>query len=61
MFVAQIYVTTVVWFRPYFSVDLFTGDVFQTLKYDVGQGWSEGGKDGRVGLYPTEYVELVKR
>nr|CAH7718619.1 unnamed protein product [Callosobruchus chinensis] len=36
-----------------------TGDVFEKLEDEDEQGWCKGRKDGRVGLYPANYVELV--
>ncbi|EEB10746.1 protein kinase C and casein kinase substrate in neurons protein, putative [Pediculus humanus corporis] len=35
------------------------GDVFEKLEDEDEQGWCKGRKDGRVGLYPADYVELV--
>ncbi|XP_030745845.1 protein kinase C and casein kinase substrate in neurons protein 1 isoform X4 [Sitophilus oryzae] len=36
-----------------------TGDVFEKLEDEDEQGWCKGRKDGRVGLYPANYVESV--
>lgn len=38
---------------------LIVGDVFEKLEDEDEQGWCKGRKDGRVGLYPANYVELV--
>ncbi|KAH0946689.1 hypothetical protein HN011_008671 [Eciton burchellii] len=35
------------------------GDVFEKLEDEDEQGWCKGRKDGRVGLYPANYVDLV--
>ncbi|GFW30904.1 protein kinase C and casein kinase substrate in neurons protein 1 [Trichonephila clavipes] len=36
-----------------------SGDIFEKLEDEDEQGWCKGRKDGRVGLYPANYVELV--
>ncbi|KAL1505570.1 hypothetical protein ABEB36_005107 [Hypothenemus hampei] len=36
-----------------------TGDIFEKLEDEDEQGWCKGRKDGRVGLYPANYVEAV--
>ncbi|KAH9407329.1 Protein kinase C and casein kinase substrate [Tyrophagus putrescentiae] len=35
------------------------GDVFEKLEDEDEQGWCKGRKDGRVGLYPANYIELI--
>lgn len=35
------------------------GDVFDKLEDEDEQGWCTGRKDGHVGLYPANYVELI--
>jgi len=35
------------------------GDTFEKLEDKDEQGWCKGRKDGRVGLYPDNYVELL--
>lgn len=36
-----------------------TGDVFEKLEDEDEQGWCKGRMNGRVGLYPANYVEVV--
>ncbi|KAM7535300.1 hypothetical protein Aperf_G00000100373 [Anoplocephala perfoliata] len=36
-----------------------TGDLFEKLEDEDEQGWCKGRKDGRVGLYPANYVQVV--
>ncbi|XP_074659847.1 protein kinase C and casein kinase substrate in neurons protein 1-like isoform X3 [Tubulanus polymorphus] len=40
------------------EIDFKAGDVFDKLNDEDAQGWCRGRKDGRVGLYPANYVEL---
>lgn len=35
------------------------GDVFEKLEEADDQGWCKGRKDGRAGLYPANYVEVI--
>ncbi|XP_054165404.1 protein kinase C and casein kinase substrate in neurons protein 2-like isoform X2 [Oppia nitens] len=35
------------------------GDIFEKLEDEDEQGWCKGRKDGRVGLYPANYIELI--
>lgn len=38
-----------------------TGDIFEKLEDEDEQGWCKGRKDGRVGLYPANYVQPVSQ
>lgn len=38
---------------------LFSGEAFEKLEDEDEQGWCKGRKDGRVGLYPANYVDVV--
>ncbi|CAL1683751.1 unnamed protein product [Lasius platythorax] len=37
------------------------GDIFEKLEDEDEQGWCKGRKDGKVGLYPANYVDLVSQ
>ena len=36
-----------------------TGEIFDKLEDEDEQGWCKGRKNGKVGLYPANYVEHV--
>lgn len=38
---------------------LFVGDIFEKLEDEDEQGWCKGRRNGKVGLYPANYVELI--
>ena len=38
---------------------IFSGDTFEKLEDEDEQGWCKGRKDGKVGLYPANYIEVV--
>ena len=37
------------------------GDVFEKLEDEDEQGWCKGRKDGQIGLYPANYVEVITK
>ncbi|GIY09459.1 antigen EM13 [Caerostris extrusa] len=37
------------------------GEVFEKLEDEDEQGWCKGRKDGKVGLYPASYVEVIEK
>ena len=37
----------------------FSGDTFEKLEDEDEQGWCKGRKDGKVGLYPANYIEVI--
>ncbi|XP_055941031.1 protein kinase C and casein kinase substrate in neurons protein 1-like isoform X4 [Argiope bruennichi] len=37
------------------------GEVFEKLEDEDEQGWCKGRKDGKVGLYPASYVEVIAK
>ena len=49
---------TVLWYGND-DTDIVAGDQFEKLEDEDEQGWCKGRKDGRVGLYPANYVEPV--
>ena len=36
-----------------------SGDTFEKLEDEDEQGWCKGRKDGKVGLYPANYIEVI--
>ena len=43
--------------RSFFFI---AGDTFEKLEDEDEQGWCKGRKDGRVGLYPANYIEVIE-
>lgn len=43
----------------YLCMFVFTGETFEKLEDEDSQGWCKGRKDGKVGLYPANYVEVI--
>ncbi|VEL18562.1 unnamed protein product [Protopolystoma xenopodis] len=41
------------------EITFITGDIFEKLEEEDEQGWCKGRKDGRIGLYPANYVEVI--
>ena len=41
------------------SITMFSGDTFEKLEDEDEQGWCKGRKDGKVGLYPANYIEVI--
>uniref|UniRef100_T1HN46 SH3 domain-containing protein n=1 Tax=Rhodnius prolixus TaxID=13249 RepID=T1HN46_RHOPR len=44
---------------PNINLLLLRGETFEKLEDEDEQGWCKGRKEGRVGLYPANYVEPV--
>lgn len=53
------YLVSYLWFCRNLFKFTFSGDLFEKLEDEDEQGWCKGRKDGRVGLYPANYVEPV--
>jgi len=43
----------------HYNFTFVSGEHFEKLKDRDDQGWCTGRKDGRVGLYPDNYVKLL--
>ena len=43
----------------FWCVSKFIGDLFEKLEDEDEQGWCKGRKDGKVGLYPANYIEVI--
>jgi len=43
----------------HYNFDDVSGEHFEKLKDRDDQGWCTGRKNGRVGLYPDNYVKLL--
>eukprot|EP00096_Caligus_rogercresseyi_P013997 TRINITY_DN6552_c0_g1_i2.p1 TRINITY_DN6552_c0_g1~~TRINITY_DN6552_c0_g1_i2.p1 ORF type:complete len:435 (-),score=129.76 TRINITY_DN6552_c0_g1_i2:348-1652(-) len=41
------------------ELDFKAGECFEKLEDEDEQGWSKGRKDGKVGLYPANYIEVL--
>lgn len=41
------------------ELSIAVGDIFEKLEDADDQGWCKGRKDGRCGLYPANYAELI--
>jgi len=41
------------------ELDFKAGDLFEKLEDEDEQGWCKGRKDGKVGLYPANYIEVI--
>lgn len=41
------------------ELDFKAGDTFEKLEDEDEQGWCKGRKDGKVGLYPANYIEVL--
>ncbi len=41
------------------SIRSFLGEVFEKLEDEDEQGWCKGRKNGKVGLYPANYVNVL--
>lgn len=42
------------------ELEFKTGDIFEKLEDEDEQGWCKGRKDGKVGLYPANYIEVIQ-
>lgn len=53
------YTTELTFLIAFLLCNIIAGDTFEKLEDEDEQGWCKGRKDGKVGLYPANYIEVI--